>query len=462
MAAASEASVLYRAHEHFGLNFKHLGEMLNRLQVTKWHIMKYSRDKACRDLYQYRLARDKDRHYGRGRKTSPCLQVEDLEGDAKIQDIIGNAQRGKTGVGYRKVRKTFPDINKERRHQIGLIMRREAERKRLVLLENYQLQNSWLKWGLSDMMAKDLTWSKILTGYSDKLLKFVLNSNLQTMASPDNLKRWNIVSDAPCGLCTKVNVGLSHILAGCPWVLKVENKLPREDRNTWRHNCVLLELAGAIRRKLNEVNPSPRVTTAPPIRFVPAGKVPLRGTPRKDFGILGLARDWTSDFHLPELHHHSTYQIPFEVDVSTLMCDGFIMSRSKKIFIVIELTVPMEENIERWHQEKLKRYSTLLCPGWQVHFFVLEIGCRGFVPTRFASFLRKLGFNPSETRKLRDNLQLVVRKCSYIIWLNRFNKDFNPALRVSVDGISAPDSAAAGVTVPVPSVSTGVAAPLSG
>lgn len=137
------------------------------------------------------MGRDKERHYGKGRKTSPCLQLEDVEGDAKIQDVIGNAQFGKTGVGYRKVRKAFTDARKERRHQIGLIMRRDAERKRLASGE-YKLQNSWLKWGLSDVMSKDLTWNKILYGYSDKLLKFVLNSNLQTMASPDNLKRWNI------------------------------------------------------------------------------------------------------------------------------------------------------------------------------------------------------------------------------------------------------------------------------
>jgi len=96
LAASSEASVLYRSNEHFGLNFKHLGDMLQRLQVVKWHIMKYSQDKTCRDLFQYRLARDKERHYGRGRKTSGCLQLEELECDAKIQDIIGNAQRGKT------------------------------------------------------------------------------------------------------------------------------------------------------------------------------------------------------------------------------------------------------------------------------------------------------------------------------------------------------------------------------
>ena len=133
-------------------------------------------------------------------------------------------------------------------------MRREAERKRLVFLEKYQLQNSWLKWGLSDMMTKDLTWNKILTGYSDKLLKFVLNSNLQTMATPDN----QAVEYPERCLLWPVHAVQRWIIPHLCWVpvgsVKVENKLPREDRNTWRHNCVLLELAGAIRRKLVEVN----------------------------------------------------------------------------------------------------------------------------------------------------------------------------------------------------------------
>lgn len=65
---------------------------------------------------------------------------------------------------------------------------------------------------------------------------------------------------------------------------------------------------------------------------------------------------------------------------------------------------------------------------------MIEVGCRGYIPPRFTSYMRQLGFSSSETRKLRDNIQLVTRKCSYIIWINRFNKDFNSALRVSVDG----------------------------
>ncbi len=361
---------------------------------------------------------------------------ENLECDLKVQRMIGNAQTGKTGLGYRPVRK-FENENKERRFQIGLLMKREAERKRLVLLHSYELQNSWLKWGLSDMMAKDLTWNKILTGYSEKLLKFVLNSNLQTLATPDNLKRWNVAYDAPCGLCTKVNVGLSHILAGCPWVLNIENKLPREDRNTWRHNCVLLEFAGAIQRKVTEVNRTALDSTPPFVRFIRAGGIPPRSMARKNFGILHEARDWTCDFHLPELHKDSTYQFPSDVDITSLMCDGYIISHSKRICIILELTVPMEENIEYWHQTKLDKYGTLHSTGWKLHYFAIEIGCRGFVPNRFSGISRQLGFDSLEFKRLRDNLQLVSRKCSYVIWLNRFNKDFNTSFRVSVDGLSA-------------------------
>ena len=142
--------------------------------------------------------------------------------------------------------------------------------------------------------------------------------------------------------------------------------------------------------------------------------MPRRGSSRKDFGILGCARDWSCDFDLPEFHQGGRYQIPLDVDLSTL-CDGFIISRSKKVFIILELTVPMEENLEKWHQEKLEKYSKLLCPGWQVHLFVLEIGCRGFVPPRFRFCFSQLGFTSSEIRYLHDSLQLVARKCSYII-----------------------------------------------
>ena len=333
-------------------------------------------------------------------------------------------------------------------------MKREAERKRLVLLENYQMQNSWLTWGLSDMMRKDLTWNKILTGYSEKLLKFVLNANLLTLATPDNLRRWKIASDVPCGLCSKPNVGLSHVLAGCPWVLKVENKLDREDRNTWRHNCVLLALTGFIQKKVKVVNAAPIVTQRRFISFVRAGHKPGPRSAAVNTGILFEARDWICDFDLPELHPNgSIYSMPSDIDITGIRCDGYVISRSSKICILFELTVPMEENMEFWHQKKLEKYANSLATvvNWKFHFIILEVGCRGFIAQRFSSSLRRLGFTPRECRCMYDAAQLLARKSSYVIWLNRYNKDFKPfrlTADISVDQPLVPNSSSSMVGAP--------------
>ena len=101
----------------------------------------------------------------------------------------------------------------------------------------------------------------------------------------------------------KTNVTLSHILAGCPWVLTVENKMNREDRNTWRHNNVLLELALNIQQKIREVNSLPSGLPRPKVHFVPAGNVSRNSSPTTlDLGLLEDARDWVCDFDLPEFH----------------------------------------------------------------------------------------------------------------------------------------------------------------
>ena len=177
------------------------------------------------------------------------------------------------------------------------------------------------------MMTKDLTWNKILTGYSEKLLKFVLNANLLTLATPDNLRRWNVSKEAACGLCMRPNVGLGHVLAGCPWVLKVENKLPREDRNTWRHNCVLLEFSIFCQQKLKEVNQSQIRKPSQFINFVGAGQVPKRIVHLKDFGVLAAARDWISDFDLPDLHSEAVFLVTLKLRILVVMVILFLIQR---------------------------------------------------------------------------------------------------------------------------------------
>jgi len=77
--ATTEPSILYRASNHFGLNFKDL-RILKQSQVVRWHILKYAKDPLARKLYAYRLSQDQAGHIGKGRKSAPSLELESSEG----------------------------------------------------------------------------------------------------------------------------------------------------------------------------------------------------------------------------------------------------------------------------------------------------------------------------------------------------------------------------------------------
>ena len=110
------------------------------------------------------------------------------------------------------------------------MMKEDTECKRLVELEQYQVQAKWLSVGIDNMQRKDLTWTKLLYQCSDRLVKFLVNAIPNWLPSPDNLRRWNQKGYHKCGLCCARHATLAHILCGCPWVREVENKSGKEDR----------------------------------------------------------------------------------------------------------------------------------------------------------------------------------------------------------------------------------------
>jgi RNA:NAD 2'-phosphotransferase (TPT1/KptA family) len=107
-------------------------------------------------------------------------------------------------------------------------------------------------------------------------------------------------------------------------------------------------------------------------------------TRSQNLNVLAEARDWVCDFDLPDLRGDGPpYAFPVDIDANDLRCDGYIVSRSRKICILTELTVPFEDNIERWHLEKMEKYSKALSHvlGWTFHYLILEVGCRGWIPS---------------------------------------------------------------------------------
>ena len=132
-------------------------------------------------------------------------------------------------------------------------------------------------------------------------------------------------------------------------------------------------------------------------------------------------------FDLPECTGKAGNSImPHEQVIFPLKVDLLIISRSAKIAIFCELTYPNEENLEYWNKEKANRYNHLLRignHGWNPYLFTLEIGSRGFVLARsFYKFTYPLGFSSSDAKELKNSLSRESLRCSYVIWINRFNK----------------------------------------
>jgi len=205
-------------------------------------------------------------------------------------------------------------------------------------------------------------------------------------------------------------------------------------RYTWRHNCLLLEIAKLIADLVTHVNtlPIPRSDIAKKgTVFVKAG-APKKQAVRKHqrTGLLHLACDWIFDFHMPEWETAASYTFPSDVALTNRLPDGVLISRKTKMCVIIELTAPLEENIRSWNVKKTDKYEQEIAahcePGWKVVVLALEIGAKGWIPSSFFRVFKKLGAPSSKTKQFANNCELLARKCSYLIWTNRFNKHFEP------------------------------------
>ena len=185
--------------------------------------------------------------------------------------------------------------------------------------------------------------------------------------------------------------------------------------------------------------------TDPLIKFVRAGARVSKSSAIKLRGILSQARDWECDFDLPEYRSPlSKYLFPQEVCATPLKMDGYVLSKKHRICVGLELTVPMEHNIAKWHKMKLLKLDNELRfeaerYGWTFHCCVVEVGSRGWVPPSLVSSLNRLGLPV----KSLTNISLLAMKSSYIIWINRFNRQFSP-WRLNVQRSSPDPSGCAG------------------
>ena len=115
-------------------------------------------------------------------------------------------------------------------------------------------------------------------------------------------------------------------------------------------------------------------------------------------GLLGDCNDWLL---LADIDRQLKF--PSHICDTNLRPDIVLYSNSRRILIIIELTCPCEQNMVSANVFKTTKYSDLVArckkAGWEVFFFAVEVGARGYAGVSLKVCLAKLGL---VGRKLKD------------------------------------------------------------
>ena len=117
--------------------------------------------------------------------------------------------------------------------------------------------------------------------------------------------------------------------------------------------------------------------------------------------------------------------------------DLVIISRQIKKIVLLELTSPLERNLNKAHDYKVDKYtgieSDLKAKGWTVHLVPLEVGSRGHIlkhtKNHITSTLKELNFKIKHHNKLFQNMSKISVLCTFSIFHAYQTKEWvNPPL----------------------------------
>ena len=109
-----------------------------------------------------------------------------------------------------------------------------------------------------------------------------------------------------------------------------------------------------FRTQCEIANQQPVIAKEPIIQFLKEGECPVRKQKNPNMKLLNGASDWkvSADLNISQ-------QFPLHIIQTEKRPDIVAWSDSKKSVLLIELTVPWEENREEAHERKKNRYETL-------------------------------------------------------------------------------------------------------
>ena len=414
----ADPGLLFRTKANFGLGLTAVPDHYQRMQIVKCQLLQNSQDDSIRAIFRARTAREAK--FSRVWTATQLNTTAMAETELKLRYP---ANPGRQGLGFGNSSATFDC--RQKRKIISQTALSFAQEKRIPHAHSLERQSAWLQW--SELAEPfDFSWNNLIYGPGQYLIKFVLNSSINWVKTPDLLKLWGYMDHARCPLCSKEPCSLHHILVNCEVSL-------RTGRYNWRHDSVLSQLQPVLQDRIDAHNASPRDLR---IRHISRDFVlPGTGGEKKSRSLTRIPPsllDGASDWKLLVDYDSAPIVFPPHIFSTPQRPDIIIYSDTLKKVLLIELTCPAEEGIAAANVRKITRYTPLQTSinsgghGWTAILITIEVGARGFVARSTFRCLARLGVSPRPKAQLAKTLSLVAAKTSYAIYLASTTKTWEP------------------------------------
>ena len=276
---------------------------------------------------------------------------------------------------------------------------------------------AWTNW-LDSVEPLDLSWKNLIYGPDSKLISFMLNATNKSVITPLMLKLMEKSDSEKCCLCGAPKCTLFHILVNCKESLE-------QKRYTWRHDSILATLQPILLSHIQQHNESRNESQNQPSvlldHFIREGDVKnWKSKKLQASNLLKKAFDWEL---LVDFDCKNIIFPPF-ICATNMRPDIVLFSRSSCQVILLELTCPAEENINKAQDRKIAKYLELQeliknssKDAWSSKLFTIELGAREFVANSVRKCLRSLGIPSRVVSTTCRAVSMVSARCSYAIWL---------------------------------------------
>ena len=213
----------------------------------------------------------------------------------------------------------------------------------------------------NDIEPIKLLW-KSLIAMEPLAISFLLHSMYDLWTIVTNLKLWGYTQSDLCLSCTSDRGTLRHVLSAYP---------PSFQMYTWRHIKVLEMVIELLRAQCQTANRQPVTAKEPIIQFLKEGECPVRKQKIPKWIY------WKGQVTGKSVYLKTSLQFPVYIIQTEKRPDIVARSDSKKSVLLIELTVPWEEDWGEAHQRRKNVYETLRADcvekGWICYVFPFEV-----------------------------------------------------------------------------------------